>query len=150
MESKKVKVYRLQDREGGGPYNGRAYNAKRSIYYGDVVADELMPSYWSNNRETHPEPEGDGMYKPDSAYIYGFNSPQQLARWFYRQKNDPHLLDMMGLIVKEYEVEEQDVVYGNRQLAFLKPEGRTYSWYNKEFCEAFDLAHEEDNRRGVS
>jgi hypothetical protein len=101
-----MRVYRIENKNGRGPYNGR----------GDLPYTVLdgCPAH-------QPDPRDDGFgsrwNKPD--YYFGFASLDQLFDWF---GDILEHLDRYGFSLTVWEVDESFVELGGRQLAFNKSE----------------------------
>jgi hypothetical protein len=110
-----VKVYRMEhETSGAGPY-----------MYGGAEEVALL-SHHQFNDDLWPAPRRDGLEevvrystagKPTDM-IFGFANKRQLVRWFNRE--DRKAIAPLGYRVRLYFVDERDVVYGGKQLAFKK------------------------------
>lgn len=94
-----MKVYRIEDSAGYGPYRGRH----------DMSA-------WSrrDHNDWHPTPLMEGL--PISGRLCGFKSLYYLKKWF-----TPHelmRLKRLGYSIKK--VEAKEVCYGKNQLTFKR------------------------------
>lgn len=101
-----MKIYRLEDRGGRGPYTSRKLmeSQKRRILY---------PSSPGFGADT--DFKGFGL-----RHVCGFDSISQLYEWF--GKDAIAELVNLGLRICYYEVLPEGVLYGrsNRQVAFIK------------------------------
>ncbi len=104
-------VLRVEGVNGGGPYN-----SSHSI---TAWAMDEPPSYVNHDIATHPEPESDGMDFFPRGWVFGFSSDEQLVYWFFQEGlRDGKALDLCGLSISFYEVEEESTIKGGRQLCF--------------------------------
>jgi len=97
-------VYRIENREGLGPYQG------------GVVT-------WRHYDEDHPGPQQDNIPYDvvfSQQYHYGFKSKAQLLNWF--SKSDLKRFESSGFYVMRYSVPDThfNVYKGGNQVAFLK------------------------------
>lgn len=106
-------VYRVEHKETGfGPYNPQ--HEDLGVGYDNWI--NSMPGH-------HPSPTADiqGMSSLDwgarEAYLYGFQSIDSLRKWF----PDDYLFQLehyYGFRLAVYDVPEEDVLKGERQVAF--------------------------------
>lgn len=111
--TKRIKVYRVEDRDQNGPYREadlkymvdvRAYN--RLQFRRPVPHHPLEP--WSKgHRRGH---------KSHDHHVCGFTSMKQLRRWF--TKRDLAMLEQHGFKVNTYLVHPRYVKTGERQCTF--------------------------------
>lgn len=115
-----MEVYRVETRysviEAGksfGPYS----------YYPDPVTLQAVGYHWDNllldfyDDEIHPEPWADGIEDFDIInHLCGFASLTDLYRWF--DSSLSHLING-GFFITVYEVAEEFIMLGNKQLAFI-------------------------------
>lgn len=109
-------VYRLEhEASHAGPYNGPEKLPSGLLFdmhERDVHRDG--GDHWS----THPLPDidlGKG-WKKTEGLIFGFETMEQLLRWFGPSTRGP--LERHGFGVATYDVREDGLVKGSRQLAF--------------------------------
>jgi hypothetical protein len=100
-----MRVYRIENDNGLGPYNGRG---------------SLPYSVLGGSCHRQPAPIDDGFdwcwRKPD--YHFGFATLDQLFDWF---GDILEHLDRYGFSLTVWEVDESHINHGRRQLAFSKP-----------------------------
>lgn len=103
-------VYRVENKEGKGPYCGSSYFDWQTEIY---------------NSHRNPSPIDDGIWDSDdyfdntayySRYYYGFKSMEQYINWF-NIENRLELLEK-GYVLRRYEVPDEWVVEGYKHLAF--------------------------------
>ena len=128
-----VTVYRLEDRVNGwGPYDGlynklvRAEDNLETDENGFTIfpeGREGFPSFYADEqRDAHPGPIRDGLDGFPWGWIFGFESEQAMKDWFFRDEMDAERLDFWGMEVVVFEVENDAVMYGGKQLAFDRSE----------------------------
>ena len=104
-----MRVYRVEDLSGWGPY--------RSLATPSYVSDILYEQY-SMGRASHPTPINDGI--PDRAdpqhYRFGFASMRSLLQWFPIQAREA--LHRAHFTIGVYEVVYTDVFVGVHQVCF--------------------------------
>lgn len=112
-----MQVYRVEDEDGGGPYNGR-----RSVNYDDLFGLGLGPELWERNPPPRTDiPEWTDIDEDDRRkYKFGFASLDQLYNWF-----PPQMIKRLGMDryfkVAVYEVpSDADILRGAHQIAFDK------------------------------
>lgn len=114
-----MKIYRLED------------SCKTGVYQGALRPWRATPvklnQQYSGDQIRHPTPENDskfvesyrakGIQKYDWAgrYVFGFESPAQVFRWFF-DYDDLIALEYADYHVSVYECD--DVIVGNTQVAF--------------------------------
>lgn len=107
-------VYRLEGKDGQGPYQGDPYSpVERLAMRGIDLADRVR----------NPTPLQDGVPAPRvgiaSEYFFGFKSREALDAWF----PEP-ILGLLeseyGMSVTCYKVEMEKVLFGDKQVAFRK------------------------------
>lgn len=129
-----VKVYRLEDHEGNGPYRGKTWDAgynvpeelqERFRDYGErdpslTKAHVVSMTLWThNNSELHVPPLYDipewEELDDHRIYKFGFLLLSDLEEWF------EDINEAIGdfLFVKEYWVEESSLLLGTSQVAFV-------------------------------
>ena len=102
-------VWRIEDDEGAGPYDS------------GLGWDEL---YHHQHSVRHPAPgaEGEPWFRKCGVsrdYVFGFTSLEQFHAWF--SPEDIEAIYYKGFILRTYEVEEEHIMRGERQCAFLCP-----------------------------
>lgn len=99
-----MKVYRVEDYHGGGPYRGKGHKKLREMSY-------------KHNDERHPVPSLDGIRdRPSSMHVCGFANLKQYRRWF-------DAVDRRELQEKKFRLriyESDDVIRGDNQVMFVK------------------------------
>lgn len=98
-------VYRVEDSKGSGPYMSHYNLMEMSIKHSD---------------SKHPEPFDDDMDSTENFtadYVCGFSSVSKAKQWF---KGFRRLLDKKGFKLSVYEVPEEHVMRGRRQVVFKK------------------------------
>lgn len=144
-------IYRVERFDGTGPYVGQ-----------HELPEKILPSGFTNE---HPDPSDDSLlvdrinmqirreaeddehYRPvsmfsfimDRGYFFGFNSQDQLRRWFYA---DEWLvkLDQNGFNLSVYEVPPQYVFVGHTQAVFLRE--KATQKYRVDLCDFFAIPTE--------
>lgn len=103
-----MKIYRVEDAEGNGPYG-----------WGNRGYMEKFP----DNDDGHPTDAEDGIgYRrgnsfEDSGWRFGFSSLEQAGQWFDAPRR--RALADAGYSLRAFEVEPDRVLSGTRQVAFL-------------------------------
>lgn len=110
-------ILRVENNDGGGPYC-------RVVHTSDEM--HAMLDRHSCCKE-HPTPfqHGEPWWWEPSNYrmVCGFENKQQLDQWFTPE--EIHTLQDNGFGVAVYQVEEQYIGFGRRQIVFLKTIPRT-------------------------
>lgn len=106
-----VKIYRVEGRDGNGPYRGQENST--NLQY------KLCRH---NFRTGRPSPHLDGINpsgldRPVSEYYFGFTHVDKLKEWF---KGSRTALREDGYKMAVYEVDISDVLFGKKQAAFVK------------------------------
>lgn len=106
-----VKIYRVEARDGDGPYRGQGNSA--NLQY------KLCRH---STRTGRPTPCIDGIDpygsdRPFSEYYFGFTHVDKLKEWF---KGSRTALREDGYKMAVYEVDISDVLFGKKQAAFVK------------------------------
>ena len=111
----KFKVFRVENKNGYGPYRNPNQTAKFWLRMNSHVR--------SKGRDNVPPPWADIQAwdnltdDEQSNFCFGFTSLNQLKDWF----NDVLLgLFKEGYRIKKYEVDEGDILFGQKQVAFRK------------------------------
>ena len=106
-----VKIYRIEGIDGNGPYSNlttNSYNLQR----------KLRKHSASTGR---PSPHLDGIQRCSeysmSEYYFGFTRVDKLKEWF---KGSRTALRQDGYKMAVYEVDVSDVLFGKKQVAFVK------------------------------
>ena len=101
-----MKVYRYEDPEGIGPYRST------------LLMDMYELGFNHNNGDIHPDWDDDCITYYDYNYKAACESIDKLHEWFSEEEQVALIEE--GYIIKEYEVDEQDVIYGKsgKQLVF--------------------------------
>ena len=118
----RIKFYRIENMSGRGPWN---------TYYDKGQLDSVMYTYYRKISEhplnmpcitgdCHDEiisqiPEG--YFFTD--YFCGFVDMDQMKEWFHSEAGREFLVEY-GLTLHEYEIDEEYVIYSDRQLVFLR------------------------------
>lgn len=110
-----VTVFRVEDENGHGPYHNKG---ARSLF--DMWADgrhnadngRPLPKY---DIENWNELYSEGVIED---YCYGFLYLEQLHSWF--SKSELTKLKCLGYNVQQHEVDEQHILLGDYQIAFIK------------------------------
>jgi hypothetical protein len=105
-----MKVYRIEDKNGIGPY---------SIYWEWQDVNHFIKI----NRHPFPIDEGIMINSLQIAYgidkpVCGFNSLDQLKDWF--SNDEITKLFGLGYYIFFYEIEEEFIFQGKRQLVFIR------------------------------
>lgn len=109
-----MKIYRLETKSGDGVYGA-------AIFRGITTED-----YFGGEGTRHPGPFRDTLFCENEQrklgckgfsgrYVFGFNSPEQVLRWFFN-RDDLATLESNGIQLSVYEC--SDVIEGNTQVAF--------------------------------
>lgn len=108
-----MKVFRIEDEHGQGPYHNWVMRAK------------LERHLENDSRSTHPDLWEDGIRRPNSDYYCGLKSVEALRQWF----NDKELkaLHRGGYQFAVYNVPTARTVQGARQLIFDKTRSKLVS-----------------------
>lgn len=106
-----VKIYRVEGRDGNGPYSGVTTNSHN-----------LQKKLRKHNSQTgRPSPHLDGIQRcseyPMHEYYFGFTHVDKLKEWF---KGSRTALRQDGYKMAVYEVDVSDVLFGKKQAAFVK------------------------------
>lgn len=102
-------VFRLEADNGLGPY------ANFNSLPGVVEAIRKTGSFGDMDRR--PLPKKDGIEEITSKHFFGFESIEKLHEWF---GEDLTAYTDAGFVVNCYDVREERVVKGNRQVAFVR------------------------------
>ena len=109
-------IFRIENINEIGPYN-----AEVEIFSRKHIRDDIKrPSPWSSNEDCKLSElfkSGEENYKK---FSFGFNSLEDLNSWF--NKGDMYLLARHNFYLTKYEIDENYVIYGKKQLVFLKTE----------------------------
>lgn len=104
----KVSVFRIEDTDGGGPYNGTKWS------------DELLDMIGEHTNETHPSPQSDPMLKDIYPHeVCGFATIDAAEEWFAGYAD---ALSEAGFHLSVYTVPIGDVRYGKEQCVFRRGE----------------------------
>lgn len=104
-----MKVYRVEDDEGGGPYSGKHHRKVEIAYPKDAQV------YW-------PVPCEDGLSDVPRDYVYGFASMKQVRAWFGSKGR--RALAKLGFGLTVFDVDAKSVRRGYHQVAFHKDEAQ--------------------------
>lgn len=114
-----MKIYRLENKRGEGVYHGAS-----------LWSLPLKEDYNGGPGTRHPGPHRDTLFCENhlrvlgssaesggfsGLYVFGFNSPAQVLRWFFN-RDDLATLEQEGFRLGVYEC--ADVIEGNTQAAF--------------------------------
>ena len=104
-------VFRVENAEGKGPYQGFTIWCRDYTGYGNDVKDPWIRD--SHGDTDHPQPYQDGLHMTDE-WFCGFSDLDQLDRWFTNQE----IFDLLrhGFMIVEIEAEEAK--YGDYQAIF--------------------------------
>lgn len=110
-------VYRIEDTQGFGAFNGLAYihdsrvpgDIRRSCYDG--------PSAYGEAQRGYPAIQDAFRNNPTGRYRFGTKSLDQLREWFFNPAGCVAMGNAGGLLVT-YEVPEEHVAMGSQQLVF--------------------------------
>lgn len=102
-----------------GPYT--TYQSWMSVNNGYLPWD-----FGRTNIDHQPEPHQDGLEKRFGV-IYGFKDIYQLFWWF---ESDILSLTESGFMISTYEVPDEDVEYGKRQVQFCPGEAKLLDMVN--------------------
>ena len=113
-------IFRVESKHtGNGWYNHGHHDTAPNWYEG---AFSLWVEHSSNESQTrHPHPSLDGIEDFTCDHFFGFLSMEGLEAWF-----EEETLEAIAYTLKDYfeivryEVDSADVLYGRRQVAFLK------------------------------
>lgn len=106
-----VKIYRVEGIDGNGPYSGVTTNSNN-------LQKKLVKHCAGTGR---PGPNADGIRRclrnSMSEYFFGFTDVDRLKEWF---KGSRAALREDGYKMAVYEVDVSDVLFGKKQVAFVK------------------------------
>lgn len=102
-----VVVYRVETKDGEGPYRGgdAAYGIR------DLMGDICQAS------EVHPSPWEDGI-DPGPDAFFGFSTEDQMREWFSESIRTG--ISKKGFTCNAYSVPMEKVQFGKKQIAFDK------------------------------
>lgn len=106
-----MKVYRVEHVSGHGPYQSLQ------------MSDDVFFVYEKHKREImdldgrHPMPYNDGIYYAGGLH-FGFRNRRQLKSWFFAPVR--RVFGKVGFVVRLYDVPEDFVKIGEKQVAFNK------------------------------
>lgn len=108
-----MRVYRIE-KQGWGPYS--APSRCESLV-------EMLYEYYTFNKKQHPKPNEDGIEGwTEGRHIFGFANRRDLVRWFpYHIRRTLH---KHGFALAVYEVEDEHVKRGGKQVAWAIAHGR--------------------------
>jgi hypothetical protein len=112
-------VYRIENAEGKGPYNTTWFaidDQQKTVNCGKLMldhADAEHPSPFNDDNLTY------SIYEEFRKYVCGFDSMEKLNNWFsnYWQRT----LASINYTIHTYEVPDENIVYGEYQIMFIKP-----------------------------
>ena len=99
-----MKVYRIENKEGFGPYEGF------------VLLDHDIWSKWS--KLIRPIPEDDNIGRVSEKHYYGFANLTDLCCWFTIK--DRKKIKKIEFFITVYSIPDNFVKIGNKQVAFIK------------------------------
>jgi hypothetical protein len=111
-----MQVYRVEDEDGGGPYNGdRAPKAFTPGWTAIVNGNPL------GDRVSQPDPYSDipkwaTPFVGHARYRFGFKTVEQMHSWFHDEAKEE--LVSRGFKLAKYEVPDSWVHVGGHQVAF--------------------------------
>jgi hypothetical protein len=119
-------VYRIEDQFGRGPYTGtnRVGSVAARISNNEL---EFHTVKWS---QYHPPPSSDPLMREWyhntclSRYLFGFESIRSLIRWFPKKRWNHFATHEREWGVYTYEVDDESVVRGTCQVAFIYDDSR--------------------------
>lgn len=114
-----MKIYRLEDQQGFGVYSAICITCTQEDYFGGVNTRHPGPQNDSLFCKNHVEKLGftAGSLKGFSGkYVFGFNSPAQVLRWFFNREDLALLESEKNIQISVYDCD--DVIEGNTQVAF--------------------------------
>lgn len=120
---KTIKIYRIEDCEGNGPYRGHYLGSVLEMHREHFRSDyHTAPSYDFSYPVFQHRASISGIFKPQGPnpeYFYGCSSITLLERWF---RGFTSSLEKNKFRIMEYEVPEYDVIvsHSGRQIAFKK------------------------------
>lgn len=105
-----MKVYRWENENGRGPYIGG------NLRLGNILRRR------HNDRKYYPNPSHDGLGYIYPAEVCGFRSLRQMHKWF--SPDDIRLLMRYGYKLVVYDVDEENIRFGRKQIVFNKEEAK--------------------------
>lgn len=113
-----MKIYRLENRQGSGVYSVLLDSGTQEDYYGGKNTRHPGPRNDSLFCENHVTKLGALVGGRDFSgkYVFGFNSPAQVLRWFFNREDLALLESQSGIQISVYDCD--DVIEGNTQVAF--------------------------------
>lgn len=113
-------IFRVETEEEFGPYSCEVYENK---------PQRGAPSYFQSGTGStpwHPHPSEDGFtwWDIDDSHYFGFDTEADLKEWFFREEKDPEKLEAWDLTIATYDVPDDDVKFGGRQLIFYRREAK--------------------------
>ncbi|MDG4783283.1 hypothetical protein O7614_26855 [Micromonospora sp. WMMD961] len=112
-----VIVYRIEDRDGRGPYNNYPMDFKRNKIIRELCKIHASPT-------THPAGQLDGITSDNGFTVdhyFGFINKASLARWF---TGWGERLTEAGFYVSTFAARSEDILHGRKQIAFAKGRAR--------------------------
>lgn len=114
-----MQVYRVEDEEGGGPYNGLRAPAPFTDGWTKIINGQINKE--GNDLVHQPSPYRDipqwaEPFPGHGRYRFGFQTVEQLHNWFHDVAQQE--LDRRGFKLAKYEVPEKWVHVGGHQVAF--------------------------------
>lgn len=109
-----MRIYRIEDENGDGPYNG-GREITETLFWAHVRDDGNA----ADVDETHPQPSLDiagFTERLKGRYRFAFDSMEQLLKWF--GPNARRVLKRYPFTVAEYSVPEPAVIKGIYQVAY--------------------------------
>jgi len=115
MSPNLVTVFRVENKDGIGPYKGC------KGFHSDIWAD--CTHTITNGRPDPVDDEIEEWYSlycegTSEQYVFGFLYLEHLHAWF--SKLELQILTDLGFSIQKYEIDEQNILLGNCQVAFKK------------------------------
>jgi hypothetical protein len=107
-----VRIFRIEDKNGWGPYSALAYTA----VHGAPFDDRRHPLPPKDGNGFAPEAASDGVAV--GLMAFGFRDLDQLRHWFC--DDDLALLGMFDFVIATYDVPSRYAIHGIRQSGFAK------------------------------
>ena len=109
-------VYRYENKQGKGPYISDMFEAHYNLNYIElsktsVYNEHKRPSPYVDVFNNYPNRHFNAAY-----FKYGFRSYRQLCKWF--NCHHRRLLKKHEFTVMVYDIDEGEVYFGNKHVAF--------------------------------
>ena len=121
-------IYRLQDETGNGPYSTMCKTNKSLTEELAIVRKKInRPSNLEDGSERYMHPDADAgtplarayfdkLLYPGSNYVFGFATLEHLYIWY--DKAEIIIFENFGFNVYEYNIPDDKVISGSRQVIF--------------------------------